>query len=130
MIGLPIKSIVKMYKSLRELVIIETSLKRFVMYEYLIVGEAHVCRVISFCFFLQEQQLYYKEITEACVGSDETRRTVRCHNVLGQPSAFKLVSTCTCTYMHTSVRSLLDVHVHCFLIGTCTCYLCVDCCCC
>jgi transcription initiation factor TFIID subunit 6 len=24
-----------------------------------------------------EQQLYYKEITEACVGSDETRRTVR-----------------------------------------------------
>lgn len=23
-----------------------------------------------------EQQLYYKEITEACVGSDETRRTV------------------------------------------------------
>lgn len=24
-----------------------------------------------------EQQLYYKEITEACVGSDELRRTVR-----------------------------------------------------
>lgn len=23
-----------------------------------------------------EQQLYYKEITEACVGSDETKRTV------------------------------------------------------
>lgn len=23
-----------------------------------------------------EQQLYYKEITEACVGSDELRRTV------------------------------------------------------
>ena len=23
-----------------------------------------------------EQQLYYKEITEACVGSDETRRSV------------------------------------------------------
>lgn len=28
-----------------------------------------------------EQQLYYKEITEACVGSEETRRTVRiCEN--------------------------------------------------
>lgn len=26
-----------------------------------------------------EQQLYYKEITEACVGSDEGRRTVRKH---------------------------------------------------
>lgn len=25
-----------------------------------------------------EQQLYYKEITEACVGSDEQRRTVSC----------------------------------------------------
>lgn len=25
-----------------------------------------------------EQQLYYKEITEACVGSDETKRTVIC----------------------------------------------------
>lgn len=24
-----------------------------------------------------EQQLYYKEITEACVGSDEARRAVR-----------------------------------------------------
>lgn len=25
-----------------------------------------------------EQQLYYKEITEACVGSDEARRAVSC----------------------------------------------------
>lgn len=27
-----------------------------------------------------EQQLYYKEITEACVGSDEGRRTVSVHH--------------------------------------------------
>ena len=27
-------------------------------------------------FILQEQQLYYKEITEACVGSSESRRAV------------------------------------------------------
>ena len=29
-----------------------------------------------------EQQLYYKEITEACVGSDEARRTVRIKNIM------------------------------------------------
>lgn len=28
-----------------------------------------------------EQQLYYKEITEACVGSDEPKRGVRMDNV-------------------------------------------------
>ena len=27
-----------------------------------------------------EQQLYYKEITEACVGSDEGRRAVSIHD--------------------------------------------------
>jgi transcription initiation factor TFIID subunit 6 len=25
-----------------------------------------------------EQQIYFKEVTEACVGSDEQKRTVRC----------------------------------------------------
>lgn len=30
-----------------------------------------------------EQQLYYKEITEACVGSDEARRAVRRKTFLG-----------------------------------------------
>ena len=27
----------------------------------------------------QEQQIYYKEITEACVGSEEQKRQVCCH---------------------------------------------------
>jgi len=37
-----------------------------------------VCYVCAFvtCPCTQEQQLYYKEVTEACVGSDETRRSV------------------------------------------------------
>ena len=37
------------------------------------------CSIIIFLSLIsikQEQQLYYKEITEACVGSDETRRVV------------------------------------------------------
>ena len=32
--------------------------------------------LISFIFFCQEQQLYYKEVTEACVGSSEAKRAV------------------------------------------------------
>lgn len=32
-------------------------------------------------FVLQEQQLYYKEITEACVGSDDSRRAVSVRQV-------------------------------------------------
>ena len=34
-----------------------------------------VLKFYDFIFY-QEQQLYYKEITEACVGSDEPRRSV------------------------------------------------------
>lgn len=37
--------------------------------------------------YLQEQQLFYKEITEACVGSDENKRTVGC-SILSRLSVF------------------------------------------
>ena len=40
-----------------------------------------------------EQQLYYKEITEACVGSDEPKRGVRITNDLDI-----LISMLCCTY--------------------------------
>ena len=39
----------------------------------------------------QEQQLYYKEITEACVGSDEGKRSVSRPLVQNIPLAARLL---------------------------------------
>jgi transcription initiation factor TFIID subunit 6 len=38
-----------------------------------------------------EQQLYYKEITEACVGSDETRRSEALHSLTSDPGLYQML---------------------------------------
>lgn len=38
-----------------------------------------------------EQQFYYKEITEACVGSDETRRTEALHSLANDPGLHQML---------------------------------------
>lgn len=38
-----------------------------------------------------EQQLYYKEVTEACVGSDETRRSEALHSLTSDPGLYQML---------------------------------------
>jgi len=38
-----------------------------------------------------EQQLYYKEVTEACVGSDETRRSEALHSLTSEPGLYQML---------------------------------------
>ncbi|CAH0558321.1 unnamed protein product [Brassicogethes aeneus] len=50
-----------------------------------------------------EQQLYYKEITEACVGSDETRRTEALQSLACDPGLHEMLPR-MCTFIIEGVR--------------------------
>ncbi|XP_035714798.1 transcription initiation factor TFIID subunit 6 isoform X2 [Folsomia candida] len=50
-----------------------------------------------------EQQLYYKEITEACVGSEETRRTEALQSLTNDPGLYEMLPR-LCTFIAEGVR--------------------------
>ncbi|CAG7786505.1 unnamed protein product [Allacma fusca] len=50
-----------------------------------------------------EQQLYYMEITEACVGSDETKRTEALQSLSNDPGLYEMLPK-LCTFISESVR--------------------------
>ena len=50
-----------------------------------------------------EQQLYYKEITEACVGSDETRRAEALQSLACDPGLHQMLPR-LCTFIAEGVR--------------------------
>ncbi|XP_066581303.1 transcription initiation factor TFIID subunit 6-like isoform X2 [Prorops nasuta] len=50
-----------------------------------------------------EQQLYYKEITEACVGSDEARRTEALQSLSADPGLHEMLAR-MCTFIAEGVR--------------------------
>jgi len=50
-----------------------------------------------------EQQLYYKEITEACVGSDESKRGEALHSLSYDPGLHQMVAR-LCTFISEGVR--------------------------
>ncbi|XP_018018736.1 transcription initiation factor TFIID subunit 6-like [Hyalella azteca] len=50
-----------------------------------------------------EQQLYYKEITEACVGSDEPKRGEALHSLAFDPGLHQMVAR-LCTFIAEGVR--------------------------
>lgn len=50
-----------------------------------------------------EQQLYYKEITEACVGSDEPKRGEALHSLAYDPGLHQMVAR-LCTFIAEGVR--------------------------
>lgn len=50
-----------------------------------------------------EQQLYYKEITEACVGSDESRRTEALQSLACDPGLHQMLPR-LCTFIAEGVR--------------------------
>ena len=50
-----------------------------------------------------EQQLYYKEITEACVGSDESRRAEALQSLAVDPGLHQMLPR-LCTFIAEGVR--------------------------
>lgn len=50
-----------------------------------------------------EQQLYYKEITEACVGSDEARRAEALQSLSADPGLHEMLAR-MCTFIAEGVR--------------------------
>ncbi|XP_014669571.1 PREDICTED: transcription initiation factor TFIID subunit 6-like [Priapulus caudatus] len=93
-----------------------------------------------------EQQLYYKEITEACVGSDESRRAEALHSLATDPGLYQMLprfSTFICEgvkvnvvqnnlalliYLMRMVKSLMDnttlyleKYLHELIPAICTC---------
>ncbi|XP_064119289.1 transcription initiation factor TFIID subunit 6-like isoform X2 [Macrobrachium nipponense] len=50
-----------------------------------------------------EQQLYYKEITEACVGSDEPKRGEALHSLAFDPGLYQMVPR-LCTFIAEGIR--------------------------
>lgn len=50
-----------------------------------------------------EQQLYYKEITEACVGSDEARRVEAFQSLSADPGLHEMLAR-MCTFISEGVR--------------------------
>lgn len=50
-----------------------------------------------------EQQLYYKEITEACVGSDEARRAEALQSIASDPGLHEMLPR-MCTFIIEGVR--------------------------
>lgn len=50
-----------------------------------------------------EQQLYYKEITEACVGSDEGRRAEALQSLSADPGLHEMLAR-MCTFIAEGVR--------------------------
>jgi transcription initiation factor TFIID subunit 6 len=50
-----------------------------------------------------EQQLYYKEITEACVGSDEARRVEAFQSLSADPGLHEMLAR-MCTFIAEGVR--------------------------
>ena len=53
-------------------------------------GEAIKIKPLAIHELSVEQQLYYKEITEACVGSDEARRSEALNRLDGRPCYLSL----------------------------------------
>lgn len=62
-----------------------------------------------------EQQLYYKEITEACVGSDEGRRAEALQSLACDPGLHQMLPR-LCTFIAEGVRVNVVQHNLAFLI--------------
>lgn len=56
-----------------------------------------------------EQQLHYKKITEACVGSDEARRAKALQSLSSDPSLYEMLLACA-TFITESVKMNVVQH--------------------